>query len=143
MSDASSKKCAKPSALKQESIVPITLEQSILEQNVRAGKEAEAVFQIVNHPQPNHFYHRLIELCQEKLPKVTETPVPEKYPPFNDLQARDFENSIIPYGKHKGTVVASVPLDYFERLVDDNDFMISCRRYLKSRRYKERKKREE
>lgn len=140
MSDVSSKKCATPSELKQGSILNPEEEQRVLEQNVKAGKEAEAVLSLVSLPQPDHFYRRLIELCQEKLPKVIDP-----YPPMTEQEGIKFENGRVPpgFGKHGGVLISRVPLSYIEALADENSFVKKCKRYVKCDRYKERKKRGE
>ncbi len=144
MSDESSKKCVTNSVLKRESIIPITSDSLKEQINVAAGKEAEAAFHLVNHPQPDRFYLRLIELCQEKLPKViqTEEAEPKEPVPMNTIMAKSFEKTKVPFGKYKEAYVGQCKLDYLEWLAGEDSFIELLRRYVVSERFQQRKRNE-
>jgi hypothetical protein len=123
MSDASSKKCASSS------------DSEILLRNTKASKEAEGVFSLVDHPQPNRFYERLIELCKEKLPRQQVKKEPE---PMTDQEAADFEQLQMPYGKYQGASIGAIHPEYFAKLVDPDPFNIRLKRYVASQRFRNR-----
>lgn len=81
---------------------------------------------------------RLAKMGIEELPKSTAV-VPPKA--MTDVQTRTFDASIVPLGKHRGAVVAHVPLSYFHILSDPSEWkkeveewMSELARYLASDR---------
>ena len=67
------------------------------------------------------------------LPKPAP-PAGPKAEPLTDLQSRAFGRSIIRFGKHEGTPVDEIPLDYLEMLCEPQPFIRTLRRYLASTR---------
>lgn len=55
--------------------------------------------------------------------------------PFTDEQSRWFGNRPMPYGKHAGSCIDQVPLDYLIWMAEQpDDFKDNLRRYIKSQR---------
>lgn len=55
--------------------------------------------------------------------------------PMSDAEARDFGNQLIHFGKHKGSRIDEVDLDYLLWLADSkDDFKEQLRRYVRSQR---------
>jgi hypothetical protein len=67
-------------------------------------------------------------------PKLPST-VPE-VEPMTDAEVRIFEREAIPFGKHEGTRVGCVDMNYLCRLADPSDFIKRVKRYLKNPRIK-------
>lgn len=106
-----------------------------LREKIQARIDAEVVIEIAGN-QPNAFYEHLAKLCADKLP-VKQTPVDSTSGPFNELQAKRFEDTTtVPYGKFKGSLVGSVPLEYLEFLAEGDEFIKDLRRYTASDYYK-------
>lgn len=62
-------------------------------------------------------------------------PAPPEPQPMSDLQAKAFGASLMTFGKHAGTRIDQVPLEYLLWLADAPDeWKADLRRYLKSRR---------
>jgi hypothetical protein len=119
------------------------------EKNVQAGKEADEWFKLIQEDnscflEVPRLYERLIELCQEKLPKPKEEEKKPE-PKMSEQQAIDFEDERLPigFGKYGGSRVGLVPSEYFARLTDKSTLMEQIQRYVGSDRFKKRLREEE
>jgi hypothetical protein len=54
--------------------------------------------------------------------------------PFTDRQSRVFGRTKIPFGKHQGTCVDEIDLNYLGKLCEPQPFILSLKRYLASQR---------
>ena len=118
-----------------------------VEDNVLASNRAVDVFSVFVEPESvdnPRFWERMIELCQTKMPpkKEYETSNPMKPKPMNDIAAKAFESTLIPFGKNRGYRIKEVDLNYLEWLADEDDFIGQLRRYVLSKRFEQRKKQE-
>jgi uncharacterized protein (DUF3820 family) len=63
--------------------------------------------------------------------------------PMSENDSKRFEKTLFPYGKHCGTKISDVPLDYLFWLDEQDDFRHTLRRYLLSDRVQREQKQSE
>ncbi len=102
-----------------------------LAENVTARQTLESTLEwITEHgEQPQRFWELLAEHCAAKLPAK---PSPEVLEPMDYQESFRFEQSYMPFGKHEGIPIMSVPIGYLLRLTEDNAWLKQLRRYLAS-----------
>lgn len=87
---------------------------------------------------PPHAHACFWDELRAKLPqlKAPNPQIPKSLAaePFTDAQARAWGRNTMQFGKHQGTPIDQVPLDYLERIAEPNEFTRYLRRYLASRR---------
>lgn len=101
--------------------------------NIQARKDAEELVQLVGE-QPARFWEVLRELAIAKLP--------ERHPPMTEREAISFEAETMPYGKHAGSQVGIVGVDYLLFLTEGDEFSRQLKRYVKSNRFYNRQQTE-
>jgi hypothetical protein len=69
---------------------------------------------------------RLVKLGLHDEPKARVAPVE----PMHDHEALAFGRSAMQYGKHAGTFIRDVPLEYLCMLTDPNEFTKNLKRYV-------------
>jgi hypothetical protein len=92
--------------------------------------------------QPDRFWEHMAELCIGKIAKK-KTDVYSNLKseiPMNETAARAFEKEKVPWGEYKGVHVGQVRLDYLTFLAKDNEFTRDVKRYVRSKRFKQRQK---
>lgn len=109
-------------------------EDEILQQNIADAQSAWEIVQTFADGRPR-FWEKLAEYVAEKLPPVTHT---TSVVPLSDTESAAFEASVMPFGAYQGQPVGAVPLSYLALLVDDSAFKTRIRRYLISRRARDR-----
>jgi len=76
-------------------------------------------------------------LPREVVAPPVATPPATAVEPFTDEQARHWGRTRIPFGKHEGTPIDEIPLDYLEHLAEPTEFIRHLRRYLASGRVRQ------
>lgn len=111
-------------------------------EKVTAGKSASEVFEFACHETTSltkeisdHFWKRLGQMINEKLPKATTAPPQET---IDDHRSRIIGKIIMTVGIHKGKRIDDVPVDYLEWVADnwDDPRGDQVRQYLESPRIK-------
>lgn len=111
-------------------------------EKVNAGKSAKDVFEFAVHETDgltkeisDHFWKRLGQMINEKLPGATTTPPPET---IDDRRSREIGAMTFEYGMHKGVRIDSVPMDYLEWIAGTwkDEWGDKIRQYLESPRIK-------
>ena len=112
-------------------------------EKVNAGKSARDVFGFAccededyDGDVRKHFWERLGQLINSRLPGSTKAPAPEQ---ADDEQSRKIGQTVLNYGKaHPKKKIDDIPLDYLEWAADNwsNDIGQMIRLYLDSPRIK-------
>lgn len=121
------------------------IDERQLRVRIAGRKEAAETAQFVVDVVKDAMYRRrdlvlasmIVGAVREALDSISPAPPTPRSPicPMNDMEARVFEENLMPYGKHRGENVGSVPLDYLLWLADNkDDFHGELRRYCLSRR---------
>jgi hypothetical protein len=78
------------------------------------------------------YWRHILKLAKEKAPQEeTKPPEPEQAKPMTDGDAREFEETLMPFGDNIGKPIKHVRLSYLCWLADQR-FIDRLRRYLKS-----------
>lgn len=108
-----------------------------VQDNVQARKDATEIVEMIG-TQSAAFWALLATMADAKLPRAPQTV--EHNPPMTEQEAIRFEADEIPFGKHKGTQVGEVPVDYLLWMTEGNEFDKALRRYVRSKRFWARQK---
>jgi hypothetical protein len=103
--------------------------------NVEDGNAAREFVSLLAEQRP-HFWEVLRDLAIGKLPPV---PAPvDPCPPMDDQEAANFELWIMPYGKYGGKTMGEIPVGYMCWFADGDEVVKAARRYVRSRRFRDR-----
>jgi hypothetical protein len=110
-----------------------------LQQNIQKREAAERAYQQcktfaakeaaeLGWEDDSRFWEQLLRAIVSAYPQFSSAIKLER---MSDSDATKFESKLIPFGKHRGTSVKEVPLDYLEWLTGDT-FTDDLRRYVRS-----------
>ncbi len=105
--------------------------------NIRYRIYVQDLLQLVEieHLQNPIFWLQLHRAAEEKVRHLLPQPPPVPKPhAMTDQEARDFEQTTVPFGEHKGRQVSEIPLDYWLFLTE-NEFSRQLFRYVRSDRF--------
>lgn len=112
--------------------------------NVAARKTARELLDLVVGEcagRPPAFAARLWEILRDKAIEQVGMPpcAGQAVKPLTEEEAREFAETPMPFGKHRGLALAEIDTrhpEYLAMLVDDSDFIKMLRRYLERTKYR-------
>lgn len=111
-----------------------------LELNIKARKEAEDLLVLLDG-QSERFWLALRDLINKRFPKAESSSKIEK--PMSEEEVKKFEKGVMPYGAHAGFSFGEIPTEYLVFIAEGNDLTKEIRRYVKTKRFKQRQDQED
>ena len=119
------------------------IDRDTVQRNMMCREEAELWLSKIESISPckeeKRFWEELIKLAGTKLGKPVELPKPEE---MSDEEAIKFEKRLWPRGMHCDEEIGRTSTEYISRWIDGDDFTKQLKKYVASRRFKERQRRE-
>lgn len=111
-----------------------------LESNVQARKDANAVIEVIEKmlTSTDKKRQRSLEIIQRWIQGQRGIDIKavkdELCLPMSEIEANEFEQQTLGFGRYAKMPIGDVPLTHLERLCDEPDYRIPIKRYLLSRK---------